>query len=82
MELNKCVRCGSFYISTSDVCPNCAQKDLNEIYYLKSYVEENPVTSLEAISFKTGISINNLNRFIKQDDFKSFRKDLKSNKLL
>ena len=82
MELNKCVRCGSFYVSGNDVCPNCEEKDNNEIYNLKSFVEENPITTLENISFQTGISVNNLNRFIKQDNFKNFRKELKNNKLL
>ena len=36
MELNKCVRCGSFYISKDDVCPNCLEKDNNEIHNLKN----------------------------------------------
>ena len=82
MELNKCIRCGSFYVSGNDVCPSCAEKDTNEIYSLKSFVDENPITSLENISFQTGISVNNINRFIKQDEFKSFRKELKNNNLL
>lgn len=66
----------------NDVCPNCVAKDNSEIYNLKNFVEENPITTLENISFQTGISVNNLNRFIKQDDFKNFRKELKNNKLL
>lgn len=82
MELNKCIRCGNFYFSNNNVCPSCAEKDNNEIYSLKTFVEENPVTSLENISFQTGISVNNLNRFIKQDEFKTFRKELKNNNLL
>ena len=36
MELNKCIRCGSFYVSGNDVCPSCAEKDTNEIYSLKN----------------------------------------------
>ena len=82
MELNKCIRCGSFYASGNDICPNCTNKDTNEIYNLKTFIEENPVTTLENISFQTGISVNNLNRYIKQDDFKNLRKELKNNKLL
>lgn len=61
----------------SNVCPNCEKKEVNEIYNFKKYVEENPVTSLQNISNITGISVNNLNRFVKQDDFKLFRKELK-----
>ena len=57
-------------------------EDNNEIYSFKTFVDENPLTSLENISFQTGISINNLNRFIKQDEFKTFKKELKNNNLL
>lgn len=65
----------------NSVCPNCESKDVNEIYNFKKYIEDNPVTSLENISNITGISINNLNRFVKQDEFKMFRKELKQFKL-
>ena len=82
MELNKCIRCGNFYVSKNSVCPSCAEKDNNEIYSFKTFVDENPLTSLENISFQTGISINNLNRFIKQDEFKTFKKERKNNNLL
>ena len=74
MELNKCVRCGSFYVSGNDVCPNCEEKDNNEIYNLKSFVEENPITTLENISFQTGISVNNLNRFLNYDGLEGYKK--------
>ncbi len=35
MELNKCTRCGCFYVSSNDVCPTCEQKDVAEIDKLK-----------------------------------------------
>ena len=27
MQFNKCSRCGCFFVSNGDVCPNCAPKD-------------------------------------------------------
>ena len=27
MEFNRCSRCGSFYVSEGNVCPNCSKKD-------------------------------------------------------
>lgn len=37
MELNKCTRCGCFYVSSNDVCPTCEQKDVAEIDKLKIF---------------------------------------------
>lgn len=82
MELNKCVRCGSFYISQDNVCPNCLEKDNNEIHNLKNYISENPITNIESISYQTGITVKNLNRFIHMKDFSALRKELKNNTTL
>lgn len=70
MNLNKCCRCGCFYATEGDVCPNCQPKDFNEITKLKSYLEINSTPdSIECISANTGISFKNLNRFLTQDEF-------------
>lgn len=71
MEFNKCSRCGAFYISNSNVCPNCQPKDNCEQLILKNYLAQNsgPV-SMETLSNDTGISMKNLNRFLQKDDFK------------
>ena len=39
MNLNKCCRCGCFYSSEGNVCPNCQPKDFNEIAKLKNYFD-------------------------------------------
>ena len=65
MELNRCSRCGSFYVSSGNVCPNCSIKDGFEFSTFKSYVQENGLdNSLNSISNETGISVKNLNRFL------------------
>ena len=75
MEFNKCSRCGSFYVSDGNVCPKCSAKDSFEFSTFISYVEENGFqNSLDTISNETGISIKNLNRFVKYNEFKGYKK--------
>ena len=51
MELNRCSRCGNFYVSEGNVCPKCSSKDGFEFQTFKSYVEENGLeNSLDTIS--------------------------------
>lgn len=65
MEFNKCSRCGNFYVSNEDVCPNCKAKDTLEFETFKTYIAENGINNnLDILSSETGISVKNLNRFI------------------
>lgn len=73
MELNRCIRCGSFHTSESDVCPTCNQKDIADIDKLKGFLSENDMSSIEDISYQTGITTKNLNRFFKLDEFKEIK---------
>ena len=77
MELNKCSRCGNFYVSNTNVCPKCSAKDNFEFSNFKSYVQENGFeNSLNTISNETGITVKNLNRFLEYEDFQNFQKTL------
>ena len=55
MELNKCKRCGAFFVSSNYVCPNCEPKDNAEIFKLKTFLAENDcpnsIISFERIQF-------------------------------
>lgn len=64
MEFKKCNRCGGFFASEGNVCPKCSTKDTLELTTFKNYIEENGLSSVEAMSVGTGISIKNINRFI------------------
>lgn len=64
MEFKKCNRCGGFFAAEGNVCPKCSHKDTLELSTFKNYIEENGLSSLEAMSVGTGISIKNINRFI------------------
>ena len=79
MELNRCSRCGNFYVSTGNVCPKCSAKDGVEFSTFKSYVEENGLeNSLNTISNETGISVKNINRFLGYEEFQNYQKELNS----
>lgn len=79
MELNRCSRCGSFYVAEGNVCPKCSTKDGFEFSTFKSYVQENGFeNSLNTISNDTGISVKNLNRFLGYQEFQDYQKELNS----
>lgn len=68
MEFKKCARCGCFFISNNDVCCNCESRDRFDIAKLNNILEENDnLNSVESLSIASGINLNNINRFIKNN---------------
>ena len=69
MEFKRCARCGCFFMSNNDVCCNCESKDKIDIAKLSNFLEENNncFNSVESLSIASGINLNNLNRFIKDN---------------
>ena len=79
MELNRCSRCGNFYVAEGNVCPKCSTKDGFEFSTFKTYIQENGLEdSLNTISNDTGISVKNLNRFLGYQEFQDYQKKLAS----
>lgn len=79
MELNRCSRCGNFYVAEGNVCPKCSTKDGFEFSTFKSYIQENGLkNSLNTISNNTGISVKNLNRFMGYQEFQNYQQELNS----
>lgn len=73
MNFNKCCRCGCFFMSDNNVCPNCQPKDQYEMNQLKNFLEENTSQiNIDNLSSYTGISVKNLNRFLAQEQFSDF----------
>lgn len=65
MEFKKCVRCGCFFIADDDVCCNCKSRDKMDIAKLNSVLDEGSnFSSVQDLSIASGVNINNLNRFI------------------
>ena len=78
MNLNRCCRCGCFFVSDNSVCPNCAQKDQYEMNHLKNFLEENPNSiNINDLANSTGISSKNLDRFLAQKQFSDFNTQIK-----
>lgn len=70
MEFKKCERCGSFYLSESNICENCSPKDNFELSKLRNYFEGDiQANSIDSISVDTGISVKNLNRYLGNEEF-------------
>ena len=72
IEARKCARCGAMYISKTQVCGKCEQKDGAEINKLKGFFEKEigNVWAEIDISQATGISAKNISRFLNYDEFK------------
>ena len=69
MEFNKCSRCGWFFSHAGNVCPNCVSKDSIEIQKLENYLEDYTApNTIEQLSYNTGISHKNLNRYINDNN--------------
>lgn len=80
MNFNKCNRCGCFFMTDSDVCPNCQPKDQHEMNQLKNFLEENTnKINIDNLSASTGISVKNLNRFLAEEQFSEFAKQIQGN---
>ena len=79
MDFKKCERCGCFFASNDNVCFNCLTKDRFEMSKFKTFIEENDIhqiNSLNDISYQTGISQKNLNRFLGYEDFNNIAKQI------
>lgn len=73
MEIKRCARCGGFFETVNEVCNGCVAKDNKDMGKLKNYLEgysygEKALTRAE-LSFGTGITMKNLNRFLSGQEF-------------
>lgn len=72
MDFKKCERCGCFFTSHGGTCVNCSPKDRLEINKLKNFLEGTSSlagTNIDSLSYNTGITIKNLNRYLGTDEF-------------
>ena len=74
MEFKRCVRCGRFYATDVEVCHECEKKDIADLSKLKNFFNEGYTAGLtkEDISYSTGITAKNLNRFLTLQEFEGF----------
>ena len=80
MNFKKCLRCGCFFSSVDDICPNCAPKDNFEMSKLKTFLTNQVEdASVADISKDTGIDEANINRFMNNKEFIKAVKKEKNN---
>ena len=69
MELKKCIRCGCFFTTEDNLCPNCK--------HLKSFIEANGApSSVQELSFQSGLSLYDINRYLKESEFSGIKKSI------
>ena len=77
MEFKKCMRCGCFFTSNNNICCNCESKDKLDIAKINSIIDENiTYNSIQDLSIASGVNINNLNRFIKNNQISNLNIEL------
>lgn len=79
MKFNKCVRCGSFFASDNNVCPNCQSKDEIDKLSLKNYIANHDIPdNIEMLALNSGVSLKNVNRYLQTNDFSDIKKSFDS----
>lgn len=71
MEIKRCARCGSLYITENEVCNECLIKDNAEVVKLRGILNEGleAGTTKQELAIKTGITSKNLNRYLQNEEF-------------
>lgn len=74
MKFNRCVRCGAFFASEDNVCPNCKNKDKVDMSTIKNYISQNDLPkNVEILASQSGVSVKNINRFLEMKEFSSLK---------
>ena len=77
MELKRCARCGSFFVSEDSVCVNCSKKDSADVLKLKGFLESQTeeIIDKDELATFTGISIKNIDRYLSMEEFSNIEFD-------
>ena len=71
MEFKRCSRCGNFFVSNNNnVCDTCLIKDRNDINKLNGIIDNSGINSPFELSINSGVKLDNINRFISNNDIK------------
>ena len=89
MEIKKCVRCGSLYITENEVCNECLIKDNAEVIKLRGILSEGleAGTTKQDLAIKAGITSKNLDRYLQTEEFSGIyfqdpSKNIKNNDII
>lgn len=66
MELKNCPECGKLFVySVREICPDCAQKDEENLEKVRDYLYKNANATIEEISEETGVPTNKILGYLK-----------------
>ena len=65
MEIRNCKRCGKLHYGTGRVCPEWLKKEEEKFDFVKKYLKENPASSLIKVSDETGVTVPEIERFLR-----------------
>lgn len=65
--LTNCPRCGRVFVkSTRSICPSCIEEVEREYQACADYLRENRTSTIYELSEATGVSVNQITRFIRE----------------
>jgi flagellar operon protein (TIGR03826 family) len=66
MALRNCPECGKiFTFIRTNLCPECQQKDEDSFNVVRKFIAQNPGVNIAIVSEQTGISEDNILRYLK-----------------
>ncbi len=66
MDLKNCKRCGKLHYGTGRLCAECMKKEEEKFVKVKAYLKEFPNSSMVAVSHETGVSVPEIERFLRE----------------
>ncbi len=68
MDVRNCPRCGKIFNRVRrDICPACAQKEDSDYETVRDYIYENPKVDVQTVSEETGIPVETIMKFLRED---------------
>lgn len=66
MELRNCKKCGRLHCGPGRICNECLKKEEEKFELIKAYLKENPDSSLIKVSEETGVTVPEIERFLRE----------------
>lgn len=76
MKFNTCIRCGCFFSSQDNLCPNCQSKDEVDKHTLRDFITNHDIpANVETLALNSGVSLKNVNRYLQTAEFSDLKKN-------
>lgn len=69
MNVMNCRNCGRLFnvFSSEKICPDCRKKMEDKFQEVKSYLQENPNSSMEVVARETSVSIKQIKMWVREE---------------